>query len=285
MENKNKKRNSVRSVIAVIAVILIVFGIAWFAKSEYDRNRAGKEYTILADSMKNESELETFEEIKETPHIVITVPETEEESGEEASDKAPGETNEYTNEQTVEAVRENLVALREINPDIIGWLTIPGTSIDYPILQGDDNDYYLHRNWRREEISSGSIFLDYACESDLSGPHNVIYGHHMKDGSMFKELMRFREPDFFESHRDIYIYTMDRTIRLETFACTYVPSESIRRKTVFSSEDEFGQYIDAMVEGAEIYYEPEDEILHLYSFITCSYEFDDARTILYAYEI
>ena len=175
-------------------------------------------------------------------------------------------------------------ALWEVNPEVVGWLTVPGTRIDYPILHTTDNETYLHRSLEGEETVAGSIFLDCEDEGDFSSLHNVIYGHHMKDGSMFKDVVRFKEQEYFNQHRDIIIYTPDREIHLRTLAALYVKAEPIRRKTSFRSEEGFAAYVEEMIQGAGVQAPPEGEIKKLYSLITCSYEFPDARTILYAYE-
>lgn len=171
-----------------------------------------------------------------------------------------------------------------VNPDVVGWLSVPGTNIDYPILHTVDNETYLHRSLEGEETVAGSIFLDCDDEGDFSSLHNVIYGHHMKDGSMFKDVVKFKEQEYFDQHRDIIIYTPDREIHLRTLAALYVKSEPIRRKTSFQSQEGFDAYVEEMIRGAGALAPPEGEISRLYSLITCSYEFSDARTILYAYE-
>ena len=79
--------------------------------------------------------------------------------------------------------------LSQINPDIVGWLYIPGADISYPVVQAGDNDYYLDRMFDGTRNSAGSIFLDAYCASDFSDRHSIIYGHHMRDLSMFARLL------------------------------------------------------------------------------------------------
>ncbi|MBQ3100087.1 MAG: class B sortase, partial [Clostridia bacterium] len=90
-----------------------------------------------------------------------------------------------------ERMKTRIVALQQINPDICGWINIPGTqNINYPIVQGTDNDYYLTREFKGGYLAAGSIFLDYRCDRDFNANHNtVIYGHNMQNGLMFSELI------------------------------------------------------------------------------------------------
>ena len=175
--------------------------------------------------------------------------------------------------------------LWETNPEVVGWLTIPGTRIDYPILQAEDNEKYLHTDLEGKKSSAGAIYMDFENESDFSDLHNVIYGHHMKNGTMFKDIVYFKQQDFLEEHRDIYIYTPEREIHLKAFAALYTTPDAIRRKVKFQSAEEFEEYAESMTAKTQAWIEPESKIGKLYSFITCSYEFTNARTILYAYEI
>ena len=92
----------------------------------------------------------------------------------------------------------NFEELWAINEDVVGWLTIPGTVIDYPILHDpESNETYLYEDIEGNRTSSGSIYLDCDNAADFSDLHNVIYGHHMRNGTMFKDIMKFREQDFF----------------------------------------------------------------------------------------
>ena len=85
-------------------------------------------------------------------------------------------------------VRVDFDGLSEVNPQVVGWIFGPDTVISYPIVQGEDNTYYLHRLFTGESNGSGCIFLDAACAGDFSGDHSIIYGHHMKNGTMFASL-------------------------------------------------------------------------------------------------
>lgn len=178
----------------------------------------------------------------------------------------------------------DFTALRQINPEIIAWLTIPGTEIDYPIVQTDNNDTYLTTGFDKNASASGAIYLD--CDSDgtLTGKHSIFYGHHMRDGSMFAELVKFKKEDFFNSHREIILYTPQRELRLRTVAALYGNADGEKRRTEFPSEEGFRQYIDEMTKNCAFRELPGKAPQRLYSFVTCSYEFPDARTIVYAVE-
>ena len=112
----------------------------------------------------------------------------------------------------------DLAALQEINGEVIGWITIPETGVSYPLLQGEDNRYYLDHMWTRDRSSVGAIFLDTACPADLSGFNAVIYGHRMRNGSMFGELRKYRDQDYWQAHPDVYIVNDSGVSRYRIFA-------------------------------------------------------------------
>ena len=173
-------------------------------------------------------------------------------------------------------------ALREINPDIVAWVEIPGTRIDYPVVQADNNETYLHRSFEGEESSAGAIYLDCDSDSDFMGKHSILYGHHMKNGSMFAEIVKFKEKSFFQEHREVILYLPDRELHLRTIAALYGDAGGEKRRTVFADQESFNRYVDEMTKNCSFRELPEGNCECLYSFVTCSYEFENARTILYA---
>ncbi|MBP3925706.1 MAG: class B sortase [Clostridium sp.] len=173
-------------------------------------------------------------------------------------------------------------ALREINPDIVAWVEIPGTRIDYPVVQADNIETYLHRSFEGEESSAGAIYLDCDSDSDFMGKHSILYGHHMKNGSMFAEIVKFKEKTFFQEHREVILYLPDRELHLKTIAALYGDASGEKRRTVFSDQESFNRYVDEMTKNCSFRELPEGDCEGLYSFVTCSYEFQNARTILYA---
>lgn len=200
--------------------------------------------------------------------------------------EAPSETE----TESVEAVTEapyvspiNFDELKVINPDIVGWIKIEGTQIDYPIVQTGDNDKYLDTDFEGGKSAAGAIFLDYESEPDFSGRHNIVYGHNMKNGSMFKDIVKYKDEEYFKEHQDITVYTPEREYRLRAMSVLYTEPVGLRRKTQFASEESFQAYVEEMTKGCSFAQIPEGKLGQLWSFITCSYEFNDARTILYAY--
>ena len=100
--------------------------------------------------------------------------------------------------------------LKEKNEDIVAWLYIPDTQVDYPVCRGTDNTYYLHHNAEKEKNILGSLFVDSGNEPDLRDSHLVIYGHNMRQGQMFGELSNYEAADFLQQQSYVYLYTPDK---------------------------------------------------------------------------
>lgn len=110
---------------------------------------------------------------------------------------------------------KDFIKLRKINKDIIGWIRIDGTIIDYPILQAGDNKKYLTTNYKKEYSSSGSIFLDYRNNANFEDDFSIIYGHNMSYKAMFAELKEYKNSSFFNSHKQGKLYLEDKTYDIE----------------------------------------------------------------------
>lgn len=175
--------------------------------------------------------------------------------------------------------------LMKVNPDTVGWLRIEGSNIDYPIVQGEDNDYYLSHDFYGQESVSGSIYLDYESQGDFTGRNQIIYGHHMKNGSMFRDVNYYKDEAYFKEHQYFSIYTPDREIRLKAVACYYGEAAPVVRKTGFNSQESFDGFVKEMVSPCKFAEEIRYPVRTLYTFVTCSYEIDDARTFLFAVEV
>ena len=131
----------------------------------------------------------------------------------------------------------------------------------------------------------GTIYLDADSKSDFSGWNNPIYGHHMKDGSMFKDVVKFKDQEFFENHRYFEIYTPERTIHLKTLGCYYSDSNGIVRKTSFKSQASFDKWVSERLAPCSFAEVPEQPFDSMFVLVTCSYEQNDARTLLFAAEV
>ena len=120
-------------------------------------------------------------------------------------------------------VRQSLIdsaqSLNNAYPDVIGWLYIPDTSINYPIMQGNDNDFYLYHAYDGSYLNAGSVFLDHRCENRFMNPINIVYGHNMGNGSMFAGLLKFADSAYFDSHRHGWIATPETVYRIDFFSC------------------------------------------------------------------
>lgn len=129
-----------------------------------------------------------------------------------------GETSEKKTKGTVTALEKeeerpkapisvDFGRLREKNPDVKGWIYIGSVGISYPVLQGSDNDYYLTHTWDRQEIFAASIFMDYRNYPDFEDHNTILYGHNMKDGSMFHNIQYCMEEEYYKKDPYIWILT------------------------------------------------------------------------------
>lgn len=174
--------------------------------------------------------------------------------------------------------------LKSQNQDIAGWIYIRGTTIDYPIVQGKDNEEYLHQDFNKKKSSSGTIFLDNNCKKDFTSDNNIIYGHHMKNGTMFAQLLKFREKSFLKKHNEIMIFTPDRTIHLKVISA-YAQKAQNKIPVTFANDKQKKAYIkkiESMSEQTIKTSRINDN--HIYTFVTCSYEGEDNRTYVHAAE-
>lgn len=112
----------------------------------------------------------------------------------------------------------DLDALREVNPDVLGWILIPGTKINYPLLQGEDNDYYLNHTWQKKRNYTGAIFLECQNQPDFSDFNTIVYGHNLQNGAMFAAVRRYMKQAFYESHPNVYLVTDQGIFRYEIFS-------------------------------------------------------------------
>lgn len=139
----------------------------------------------------------------------------------------------------------DFASLQAINEDVIGWLEVEALDINYPIVIGDDNDYYLHRTFRHQENFAGSIFVDYLCRPDFSGRNTIVYGHNMKNGSMFGSLKEFRNQETYDKSPYFWIYTKDRIYQYEIYSCAEVGTYSEVYQIDFADPSEFQYFLDA----------------------------------------
>ena len=127
-------------------------------------------------------------------------------------------STEQINKENKAELKKQVRELSQSYDSSIGWIFVPDTNINYPIMQAEDNEYYLHRSYDGSYLYSGSVFLDWRCNSDFSGDVNMLYGHNMQNGSMFADVLNFVNEDYFDSHKYGWLTTEDSVYRIEFFS-------------------------------------------------------------------
>ena len=126
---------------------------------------------------------------------------------------------EESEDEEMPLLKVDFEGLKKENPDVVGWIQIPGLQISYPIVQGSDNDYYLHHMFNGSKNASGSIFMDCHNASDFTDTNTIIYGHNMKNGTMFGSLKMYKDKQLFDQYPYFYIYTPDGMIEYRIVSC------------------------------------------------------------------
>ena len=179
--------------------------------------------------------------------------------------------------------RTKFQRLQAINPDIKGWLTVPGTNIDYPVLQSTkvDPDFYLHRNYKKHYREAGSLYLQYDCKLQISR-NSVIYGHHMLYDAMFTELTKYNYFSFWKTHQSFFYEDISGKHSYEIFAVLHVSPDHFQfNRTQFADDADYARLLSAL-QSRSIYktgvsVTAKDKIMML---VTCSYEQRNGRTVV-----
>lgn len=180
-------------------------------------------------------------EYEDLRQYVLEEPVSPDEAETETVETEDGETTEQI---TVPMERIDLASLQQINSDAVGWIEIPGTVISYPLVHTSDNVYYLTHTFRKEESRSGSIFIEHANSPDFSDLHTIIYGHNMKNGSMFAGLKNYRNESYFENHPYIYIDLEDGSHCYQIFSCHEAPVTDVSYTIGYAADDVYASFLD-----------------------------------------
>lgn len=171
-------------------------------------------------------------------------------------------------------------ALHAISVDAVAWLFAPGMNINYVIAQADDNTYYLRRLLDGTAANGGTLFADHRCAADFSDWNTVIYGHQMNNGTMFGELVNYRDPAYYEGHPVMYLYVPEQRYTLELIAgyatdiydAAYgLPASKEQRDELLARAVEKSSFVSGVTAGEE------DKLVTL---STCSYAYNNARYVV-----
>lgn len=199
--------NKVRNIVAYI-----LFGVA-----------AVCAVVLIINAVKNYNAENEVNDMKDSYVVELTAePIVETEAPKPEATEAPTDTPEPTEEPfpgledyDVPARTIDFAGLNETAPHAYAWLLIPGTDIDYPIVQHpEEPEYYLRRTPEGKDATAGSIFTELYNNTEWTDNNTIIYGHNMRNGSMFASLHNFEDPEFFEEYQYIYIYSPDNTVRV-----------------------------------------------------------------------
>lgn len=180
-------------------------------------------------------------------------------------------------------------ALRAINPDVVAWIYVPDTPINYPIVQGDDNEEYLHKAFDTSTgwlASAGTIFLDASNDPTFADQNNALYGHHMNDGSMFASVSDWSDNQKFNENRTIYVLTPAGNYRLKTFAYVKTTGSDPLVQTKFLTQVDYVNYIQDKLDRSVVSQEGEvftaADVKQSFLLSTCEYSQNDGRAVVFA---
>lgn len=177
-------------------------------------------------------------------------------------------------------------ALRTANPDVRAWVTVPGTRIDYAIVQAhaDDPQHYLWYDFYGNYSYYGCPYLDSACEDygGIDGRAPIVYGHHLINGTMFSDFAKFSSYGYASSHSQILLMTPNGNRELRVIGANVVDADYETIETGFMNADDTTAYALGKLSESEVVLETPERVQRLYQFVCCSYETDNSRTIVYA---
>lgn len=223
MEEQVQERRHPKRKTNVISNIILVFAVVIFIFSAY------KLYTIYGEYNKGDKEYQSIIE------DVVSIEESE-----EMADTEEGDSEEKA------VFQVDFAKLQSINKEVVGWIRFENPSkISYPIVQAEDNDKYLTETVEGKKNSSGAIFMDANNTADFSDRNTFIYGHNMKNGSMFGQLRKYKSYDFYKENPYFYIYTPSgEEIKYQIYAVSIVEDTSESYNKYYTNDDEYLNYLE-----------------------------------------
>ena len=227
------KKKAILIIIICISFAMVVFFSARLIMEQAEKKRGETYYTTLPSPVIPEMRKPAQSPVP-PPRASVAPQEIEETAPDPEEEEIP---------EAVWTPAMDFISAREEMPDLIGWILIEDTPVNYPIVQGSDNAFYLSHLPDKESNSRGSVFLDYRIPSDFSYPNSLIYGHYSKTGDMFATLHSYRDTAFYEEHPTYWIFTPEADYLVEIFAAYVVNSAYEVPPLTFASDDEFYSYI------------------------------------------
>ncbi len=284
--NGNRKMRIFRGMLLLVVILCLIFlGQAYYhSYRQRQQQRALEELReISGPAAAGTQDGSSLPEVA-GPQDGIVPPETS---------RAPGETNPLPEGELSNApppVLEKYRALYQENGDLVGWLSIEGTDIDYSVMQREDDEYYLHHDFYGEESRYGCLYVKGQADVDTPGTNFIIYGHNMKDGSMFGDLDLYRKESFWREHPRISFDTLYEERTYEIIAVfrsrVYQPEEDVFKYYQFyqaDNQEEFSWFYENIKElslydtGVTAAFG--DTFLTL---STCAYHVEDGRFVVVA---
>lgn len=181
----------------------------------------------------------------------------------------------FISDSKISEITGKLCILSDICPDLVGWIFMADSQIDYPVVQGYDNQFYLSHAPDGSENQIGSIFLDRCCSKDLSCPQNILYGHNMQSG-MFGDIRSFKEREEFDAHRFGWFFTTDTLYRIDFFSLAIVSAYD----SVYDIPADCDEWNSSIINNS-LYFTDADLSVNdkLISLSTCASDFNDARAL------
>lgn len=216
---KNRKRNMISNIILGIAIFVFVFSAYNLVSIYSEYHKGDKEYDSIEEAV-----------------IEIQTPKDEE------TEKGEGETKPKIHV----SLKVDFNKLKKTNKDIVGWIQFDEPKrINYPVVKGSDNDKYLKTTFEGKKNSAGTIFMDVVNAGDFSDRNTFIYGHNMKNGSMFGQLRKYKTKDYYEQNPYFYIYTPDgKEVKYQIFAVCIVEDTSRSYTRFYNSDEEYLGYLN-----------------------------------------
>ena len=231
-KKQRKQLNKIVFILLQILIILIFIYAGMKLISIFnDYKRASDEYETLSEQV-----------IEETPM------ETEEEEADKKEEKKQSVLD-LPFDYEVPEYSVYLPSLKAQNPDTVGWIILPDSKINYPIVKSKDNTEYLTTTFEGQTANSGAIFLDMSCKSDFSNQNAIIYGHNMKNGSMFRALNNLTDKEYFWRHHIFCIDTGNGFEEYEIISCYETTEEDLTSWHIgFESQEAYGAWLKTVAE-------------------------------------